>query len=196
MFRWVALVVLVVAIATSAVYRRRARQGSETIDRRREGPLFVALRLAVALPLFGSVVLAILAPGWMRWATLELPEWARWLGIALGVATIPAIHWTLGNLGRNVSETVLTKRDHALVTSGPYRWVRHPLYTTGLALFAALGLMTASWLVLALATLAGVLVRSVVVPREERALVAAFGQAYEAYRERTGRFLPRLSRRA
>jgi hypothetical protein len=64
----------------------------------------------------------------------------------------------LGNLGRNVSETVLTKESHELVTSGPYRWIRHPLYTTGIALFVALGLIAANWFILlcAAAALVGI----------------------------------------
>jgi protein-S-isoprenylcysteine O-methyltransferase Ste14 len=47
------------------------------------------------------------------------------------VLTLPAALWVFSALGRNVSETVLTKGDHELVTAGPYRWIRHPLYTTG-----------------------------------------------------------------
>ena len=45
-------------------------------------------------------------------------------------------------------ETVLTKADHVLVTTGPYRWMRHPLYAMGGALFVAVGLMSASWFIL------------------------------------------------
>ena len=70
--------------------------------------------------------------------------------------------------------------------------MRHPLYTTGLALFAALGLMTASWLVLLAAAVTLVLLRWLVVPREERALLARFGDRYREYMRRSGRLLPRL----
>ena len=45
----------------------------------------------------------------MTWATLDLPLAARWLGAALGVLAVAAAHWVLRSLGRNVSETVLTK---------------------------------------------------------------------------------------
>ena len=91
-----------------------------------------------------------------------------------------------------MSETVLTKEHHELVAAGPYRWIRHPLYTTGLALFVALGLMAGSWLVLLAAGVVLVLLRLLVIPREERALVEKFGGRYEDYMERTGRLVPRL----
>jgi protein-S-isoprenylcysteine O-methyltransferase Ste14 len=98
----------------------------------------------------------------------------------------------LSSLGKNVSETVLTKTDHALVTIGPYRWIRHPLYTTGMAMFTALGLVQESWLILSLAAVGLLLIHIVVIPAEERALVAKFGDRYRSYMTETGRMLPRL----
>jgi protein-S-isoprenylcysteine O-methyltransferase Ste14 len=195
MFRWLAVAILLGAVGTSGYYRRRARQGSETIARRREGGFFLALRALVALLLFLPVVAYVAIPAWMTWAAFELPAWLRWLGAVVGVLTIPAVSWVLRSLGHNVSETVLTKREHQLVTAGPYQWVRHPLYTTGITLFVALGLVQASWFVLFMAAVAALLVRLLVIPAEERALVAKFGDRYRAYMGRTGRLLPRVSGR-
>jgi protein-S-isoprenylcysteine O-methyltransferase Ste14 len=96
-------------------------------------------------------------------------------------------------LGQNVSETVLTKEHHQLVTGGPYRWVRHPLYTSGLALFFALGLMAGSWFVLLATLIAFGLLRVLVIPREEQALLAKFGEGYWNYMQRTGRLVPRVT---
>ena len=103
---------------------------------------------------------------------------------------MPSVYWVLTTLGSNVSETVLTKERHELVTSGPYRWVRHPLYTTGIALFLGIGLMAANAFLLlwSFVALAGVLL--VVIPREETALVERFGEEYRSYRARTGALLP------
>ncbi len=96
-------------------------------------------------------------------------------------------------IGRNVTETVLTKADHALVTTGPYRWMRHPLYAMGGALFGAVGLMSASWFILGGACLAVAVLRVVIVPREEHALIAKFGDEYRAYMNRTGGLVPSVS---
>ena len=193
MFRWLALIILVSAIAISGFHRRRARARTGTIPRAREEPLLIAGRLLVALPLFGSALLYVLNPAWMAWSSFNAPDWLRWAGVGLGACVVPSVQWVLAAIGSNVSETVLTKDRHELVTrAGPYRWIRHPLYTTGIALFAAVGLMAANWFVLGLAAIAWLAIRTVVIPREERELVARFGSGYEEYRRRTGAMAPRV----
>jgi len=193
MLRWLALAVLAGAIAVSGFHRRRARQRSGTIPRSRETPVLILGRLLIALPLFGGSVVYIMNPGWMAWSSFNAPEWVRWTGVALGACVVLSVHWVLNALGSNVSETVLTKDRHELVTrAGPYRWIRHPLYTTGIALFVAVGLMAANWFVLGLASIALLAIRTVVVPREERELIARFGSGYEEYRRRTGAMAPRV----
>jgi protein-S-isoprenylcysteine O-methyltransferase Ste14 len=192
-FRWSALGVLLSAIVISGVHRYRARQQGETIARSRESGLLIAGRLLGALPLFGGVIAYVLNPAWMAWGSFVAPGWLRWIGVGLGAAVVPAVHWVLSTLGRNVSETVLTKSDHQLITGGPYQWVRHPLYTTGSTLFVALGLIAANWFILGMGIAAAVLIRTVVIPREESELQARFGPAYEDLRQRTGAMLPRMS---
>jgi protein-S-isoprenylcysteine O-methyltransferase Ste14 len=194
LFRWFPLVLLVVALTISGYHRARARVGSETIARRREGGAFMAARALVALPTLLAVIAGAVYPPAMQWATVDLPDWARWLGVGLGLLTLPAAHWVLSSLGKNVSETVLTKKDHALVTIGPYRWIRHPLYTTGIALFVAIGLVQSSWFVLLLGSVGFVLINLVVIPAEERALVAKFGEGYHTYMAGTGRMFPVVRR--
>lgn len=191
MFRWLILAVLLSALTVSGYHRARARLGGETVARRREGTLFLALRGLMALALFGGILAHALAPGWMAWASFDAPPTLRWLGFLLGVLAVPAVHWVLSTLGRNVTETVFTKEHHELVTGGPYRWVRHPLYTTGLTLLLALGLMAGSWFVLLATAIALVLLLGFVIPREEQALLAKFGGRYQRYMLVTGRLMPR-----
>lgn len=194
MFRWLILAVLLSALTVSGYHRARARLGGETVARRREGLRFVALRGLLALLLFGGILAHVVRPDWMGWASLDMPQMLRWLGLGLGLLTVPAVHWVLSTLGRNVTETVLTKDRHELVTGGPYRWVRHPLYTAGLTLFLALGLMASSWFVLLATVIAFALLCALVIPREEQALLAKFGDRYQAYMLGTGRLVPRVRR--
>jgi protein-S-isoprenylcysteine O-methyltransferase Ste14 len=194
MFRWLILAVLICALSVSGYHRARARLDGAMVARRREGMRFVALRGLLALMLFGGILAHVVSPDWMTWASLDMPQTLRWLGLGLGVLTVPAVHWVLRTLGRNVTETVLTKERHELVTGGPYRWIRHPLYTTGLTLFLALGLMAGSWFVLLATVLAFALLRALVIPREEQGLLAKFGDRYQAYMLRTGRLMPRVRR--
>jgi protein-S-isoprenylcysteine O-methyltransferase Ste14 len=93
--------------------------------------------------------------------------------------------------GKNITDTVVTRRAPA-GHHGPYRWIRHPLYTFGTLFFLGLGLIAASWLILLMACLAFYLL-SLRTPKEEAQLLARFGEEYAAYMQQTGRYLPRLS---
>jgi protein-S-isoprenylcysteine O-methyltransferase Ste14 len=194
MFRWLALICVISVFAISSYYRHVARRSSETIARRREGAAFIVLRTVFALPLFAAVIAYLINPGWMAWSEFSAPDSLRWLGATIGLIAIPSAWWLFTHLGRNVSETVLTKSDHALVTTGPYRWIRHPLYATGGALLIAVGLMAVNWFILSLAIVVVVLIRMLVVPVEEDALIAKFGDDYRGYMQRTGAMFPRLMR--
>ena len=192
-FRAIFVVVFVSAFAISGYFRREARQSGETISRRDEGGAALLMRMGLALLYFGSMVLTIIAPQVMSWASLELPSWLRWVGAGLALGCLPLLWWVFRSIGDNISETVLTKVDHQLVTLGPYRWVRHPLYSASLLMFFSLGLMAASWLIMLLAATGAVIFRLVVIPKEEGRLIQAFGEDYQAYRSQTGAMLPRLS---
>lgn len=195
MFRWFALLTLLATLCISTYYRRRARQESETISRSRERPLLVLARAAVALPLFGAILTYLVNPPWMAWASFPAPLWSQWVGVVLGLLTVPAAYWVFSSIGPNISETVLTKERHELVTDGPYGWVRHPLYTTGLVLILAVGLMASNWFILFFGLIALLSIRLAVVPMEEHALLDAFGVEYRDYMYGTGGLLPRVFRR-
>ena len=175
-----------------AVYHRvRSQASGETLDRRQEG-LFLLLTLRpLGLAAMGGLVTFILNPAWMSWASLPLPVALRWAGVAVGVPTVALGIWTFRSLGRNITDTVVTRHEHALVTSGPYRFVRHPFYvTTALGLLAN-SLTTANWFI----ALAGAAALALIVIRtttEEAKLVERFGDDYRRYMARTGRFFPRL----
>jgi protein-S-isoprenylcysteine O-methyltransferase Ste14 len=192
MFRWLTLVVFGATLSMSAWHRSRAHREKPAIQRSSESPRLIIGRLVVALPLFGSVLAYVMSPRLMAWASIELPTALRWVGVALGATIVPTVYWVLSTLGSNVSETVLTKEGHELVTSGPYRWVRHPLYGTGIALFLSIGLMAANAFLLLWTVVALLAVLLVVVPREEAALLQVFGQEYKNYQSCTGSLLPRL----
>lgn len=192
LFRATFALILATLIIVSSAYRRKARTEGGTIPRRAEGGLAILLRLGLALPLLLIIVLYMVAPGWLDWADLSLPHWARWVAAGVGIACIPLMVWVFRSIGKNISETVLTKQAHQLVTAGPYRWIRHPLYTFTLLALFALGAVADNALLLALALVAAAAFRLVVIPQEEANLVNAFGPAYEAYRQQTGAMLPRL----
>ncbi len=192
MFRWIVLLVFGANIAISAYFRWKARQAGETIVRAEEGAFFVILRLVFALPLFLAILAYLINPAWMAWSSVAMPVGVRWIGAVLGLGIVPLTYAVFRAIGRNISETVLTKETHELVTDGPYRWVRHPLYTTGSLLLISISLLTANWFIGLMTGLAVCMIVLVVIPREEANLIASFGDAYRAYKKQTGMLLPRL----
>lgn len=191
-FRGVFFVVFLAAFVISGYHRRRARQSGETIPRRAEGSGVLMIRMALALLVLISFIAYVFAPGWIAWANLGLPTWLRWGAAAIALACLPAIWWMFVSIGDNISETVLTKRTHALATHGPYRWIRHPLYAFALLLLFSLALLASNWLLLLWPCIGVVVFSLVVIPREEANLIQTFGKQYEEYRDRTGALLPRL----
>lgn len=191
-FHWGFVLVLFSALAISVVYRARARKLGGTIARREEGTVAVLLRAVLAMPLFLSYLAYAIHPAWMQWSSVPLPDWLRWLGLAIGLASLPFLLWVFRSIGTNISETILTKTDHKLVRAGPYRWIRHPLYAGALAAFFSLGCVAANAFMLGIVLLAAGLFSAVVIPREEAHLIAKFGEDYITYRRTTGGLFPKI----
>jgi protein-S-isoprenylcysteine O-methyltransferase Ste14 len=147
-------------------------------------------------PASGVVLLLyLLAPGTMRWSELPLPVAAGWLGTGLFGLGFLLLAWVHTALGRNFNTTLVVRPDHELVVHGPYRYVRHPMYSAFILLFGGMFLLTSSVVIGVLSAVAmyGLLV--VRMPREEAQLAERFGARYEAYRSSTGMLVPRLARR-
>ncbi len=190
-FRLILAVGMAAFLPVALYHRIRSQAGGEKLDRRQEG-LFILLTLRpCGLAAMGGVVAFVLDPSWMAWASAPLPAALRWAGVAIGLPTVALGIWTFRSLGRNITDTVVTRREHALITSGPYRHVRHPFYVTAALAFAANALATANWFIAStgLAALALLVLRTAT---EEGKLVERFGDDYRRYMARTGRFFPRL----
>ena len=137
------------------------------------------------------LVLYATYPQWMARFRLPFPIWLRCIGVCLGLASLGLLVWVQDTLGRHWSTGLVLREEHTLVTTGPYRWVRHPMYTALFAFMIALALVSANWLVV-LAPVGGISLFLARIPKEEGMMIEEFGDEYRAYMERTGRLLPRL----
>ena len=184
------------AVMTVGLYHRlRSNASREKLDRWQEGPvILIGLRLAGAI-LWLAVFAYMIDPAWMAWSQVALPAWLRVAGAGLCAVCTVLMLWTLRSLGTNLTDTVVTRRNHTLITHGPYRWVRHPFYGCMVLLIVAISLLAANWFFV----IAGAVVFSLIGIRtrtEEEHLAARFGDAYRSYMARTGRFVPLLNRRS
>jgi protein-S-isoprenylcysteine O-methyltransferase Ste14 len=180
------------AILPIAIYRRvRSQQTGESLDRWQEGPfvLFTLRPLGIAAML--AVLCFVINPAWMAWSSVPLPASLRWIGVAIGALGGALLVWTLKHLGENLTDTVVTRKQHTMITTGPYAHVRHPFYVSAALAFLAKSLVTANWFVF----VTGALALTLLIVRcrtEEAKLIERFGDAYRDYMRRTGRFVPRF----
>jgi protein-S-isoprenylcysteine O-methyltransferase Ste14 len=187
--------VAVIQIVISLAYGKKARAGSTIFRRRKEG---LSLTVAITSFYFAYVigfVTYLLNPTWMAWSAVGMPSMVRWIGTAPLLFGAAFMVWGLHHIGRNITISISTKEDHTLVTTGPYRWVRHPLYSGGMVEAVGLCLLMANWFVALNAGLFWVLI-AYRTPMEEKELIETFGDEYRQYVQRVGRFFPVLRRSA
>ncbi len=190
--RIILLVGFAVVVPVGTYHRLRSRT-DERLDRRQEGWLILMSLRPLALACMVGLVAFLIEPSWMAWASLRLPNLARWIGVVFGVGAGGLLIWTFHSLGHNLTDTVVTRRNATLVIHGPYRWVRHPFYLAFGVGVIANALVTANGF---LAT-TGIAAFLAIVARtsiEESKLIDRFGRDYMEYMRRTGRFLPRIRR--
>jgi protein-S-isoprenylcysteine O-methyltransferase Ste14 len=147
-------------------------------------------RVLIAITLGGAIGLAAAAASAVP--SLRIPGVWRGLGVVvmwLGLATRV---WAIAALGSAFRTTVEVDAGQAVVSTGPYRWIRHPSYTGLLLVVAGFGLAIGNWLSLAVCLvlpLPGIVWRIHV---EEAELNRVLGDAYRGYQARTKRLIPWL----
>lgn len=73
---------------------------------------------------------------------------------------------------------------------GPFRFVRHPMYTGLILVYVGIGLAAQSWAAVILTVVATVIFGAYRIPEEEKALISEFGEQYSAYARRVKRLIP------
>jgi protein-S-isoprenylcysteine O-methyltransferase Ste14 len=187
-----AAVIFLTGISISIYFRSKAdRDTGEKVSWEKEGLAMILVLRIGGLVLWLSMLGYLIYPPLLAWSKVGLPEWIRWLGVGLGIGCVFLIYWMFSSIGSGITPTVATRSEHKLVTKGPYRWIRHPLYTFGTAFFLSFALMADSWFIAVMAILAIVLL-SIRLPTEEALLIEKFGDEYRKYMKHTGKYLPKF----
>jgi protein-S-isoprenylcysteine O-methyltransferase Ste14 len=108
-----------------------------------------------------------------------------WAGLGLRV-------WAIASLGSGFRTTVEVEPGQPVVSSGPYRWIRHPSYTGLLLVVAGFGAALGNWLSLAACVLLPLPAIVWRIHVEEAELNRVLGQAYRTYQAGRARLIPRL----
>jgi len=162
------------------------REGVKDADSKDSGSLKAILggmwaALLIAYPL--AFVKAWAFP--QRW---QLPLFV--VGVLLIVLGSLLRRYCFRTLGEYFTGDVKARPDQPVITSGPYRLVRHPSYSAGMMMFIGIGLALGSWFSFALLTIATIATYSYRVAVEERVLLETIGEPYGKYMKERKRFLP------
>lgn len=176
------------SIIRSIYYRRTRKAGHITVIE--EHKIYsIWLSVFICYEVF-TFLLYIAFPRVLAWAALSLPLWSRILGSVLAMVALLWFVWIHRSLGSNHSSRLTIKDRQVLVTDGAYRLIRHPMYSAFYLLHIAVFFLTANWFI-GLTWLAGLSVTiGLRVRREEEMLSRRFGEQYDSYIKRTGRFIP------
>jgi protein-S-isoprenylcysteine O-methyltransferase Ste14 len=152
-------------------------------------------RLLYMLPLIAAFILVFRAEGHYGWLGQRfLPDAAvvQWVAVVLTESGVAIAFWARWHLGANWSGVVTLKEGHELIRTGPYRFVRHPIYTGMLLMLVGtiVAIGEVRGLIALLMAWASFYVKA---RREESFLSQEFGPRFAEHSEHTGMFLPRFS---
>ena len=172
------------ALVEGGVRVREGVQGKGRRDRDRGTRVLIVITLGAAIA--AALGVRSVAP------TLRMPEPLRmagvvvmWLGLALRV-------WAIAALGGAFRTTVEVEPGQPVVSSGPYRWIRHPSYAGLLLIVAGLGAALGNWLSLAACVVVPLPAIARRIDVEEAELNRVLGQAYRTYQSGRARVIPWL----
>ncbi len=128
---------------------------------------------------------------WIDFASIFLPAWLRWGGGGIVCLGIGLFCWAHNALGKNWTAVLALSSEHKMVQSGPYRHIRHPMYSAFFIIGIGFVILSANWLVgiiYLVPLLAMYLSRA---SSEEKMMIDRFGDSYRLYMKHTGRLFPR-----
>jgi len=176
---------------------RKITDKSSTIQAIRHENRLHIVALALFAPFwFGGIILYIIAPSLIAFLSIPLPDWFRAINVGVAIPSIPFTIWGYHILGKNwvhafESSTFLQSKTQILVTNGPYRYARNPIYLGSFLFILSLALVASNWLVLLPAILLVIFVYFQI-KNEEVMLIDRFGDEYREYMKRTPRLIPRF----
>ena len=185
------LIISGIAMMTIRIYYQRKVLPERKRTTVKGNPLGLIPGAIAALVTFTFGLEYIFAPGTFSFAcAIEYPVWLRWVGVimlVLGISLLGAAHH---HLGRSFHSLVALKEGQVLVDTGPYRYIRHPIYTAYILNYVGGGLLSANWILTLFPVFFFALMICFRIGEEEEMLIEEFGERYREYMRRTGRLLP------
>jgi protein-S-isoprenylcysteine O-methyltransferase Ste14 len=127
---------------------------------------------------------------WLSFAQFTLPDGVRITGFVIGAYGMWWFYRIHKTLGDNWSPVLEIRREHTLIVSGPYKRVRHPMYSDMILWMVSFVLITANWFYAITLCVGLTILFTIRIPDEEKLMTERFGEQYTAYMKRTKRLIP------
>ena len=187
------LPLLVIAFVLHRGYyvKYHSKPEDETVKQREEGLLSKIAGL-LGMAGFISMLAYVINPGWLSFANLPFPTWLRWTGAGIAFIGFALLQWAQTTLANSWSDTPRMMKEQTLITDGPYRTIRHPIYTAFILILGSTLFISSNWLIGV--CWAGMVVLEVFsrISFEESLMIEFFGDQYREYMKKTGRLLPKV----
>jgi len=157
------------------------------VSKYKENPLIALLKLGFLIPIFTWVFTDLL-----DFATVQLGNSIQMIGVI--AITISVILFSISHiqLGKNWWYTPRIDIDHQFITSGLYKYIRHPMYSTAFLGFGAYFLVAENWIVGIVPMVCFVILYNTRVAKEEELMKEEFGETYLDYAQKTPRLFPKF----
>jgi protein-S-isoprenylcysteine O-methyltransferase Ste14 len=184
------LVYLASELLLTITRRSRTKTGSKQ-DKSTLGMIWIVIALSIAAGVFISRSSSLRA-GWIGLFDFPGSDWIPILAVALFALGLALRWWAILTLGRFFTVDVVIEKDHEVVQTGPFRWVRHPSYTGVLMAFLGWAMTLWNWVAMAVALVPIFVAFLRRMKVEEEALSRALGDKYRSYMRGTKRLVPGL----
>ena len=188
----VILPVLIISFAAHRGYyvKYHSKPEDATVRQREEG---IVSKLAGLFGMIGfaSMIAYVINPSWLGFGSLLFPAWIRWAGVGIAITGFALLQWAQVTLANSWSDTPRMMKEQTLITSGPYHFIRHPIYTAFILILSSTLFVSSNWLIGL--CWAGMTILEVAsrIRFEESLMIEYFGDQYRKYMKKTGRFFPK-----
>jgi protein-S-isoprenylcysteine O-methyltransferase Ste14 len=191
LFHYIFTLAFLAMVSIRIYYGRKAHQNRDGVELK-ESKLNLAVRAFFGLGYIGLIIGYIFIPELLEWFAILLPDWVRWIGAFLTLSSVLLLWWVQWALDVQFDTTLHTQAAHKLIQHGPYRWVRHPMYTALFLMGSGWFMLTANWIVGFPLMIGIILVVLSRIKKEEIMLIELFGDEYLDYMQHSSRFIPYL----
>lgn len=187
-FKIAYFILFILASVVRKIFTSKNKKMNFVVEKKSKGDIILLTFDGIGM----IIPLVYVFSSWLDFADYSLPVWVGWLGVVLFADAILILYFSHAHLGSNWSPVLGIKKEHTLITSGIYKYIRHPMYAAHILWAIAQILMLHNWI-------AGYSFIVVMIPhyllrvgKEEQMMVEQFGERYREYMKSSGRIFPKF----